>query len=688
MAKELNKVEDKEGKLNALKNALGAIEKQFGKGAIMRFSDEESMPEIDFISTGSLKVDAITGGGLPRGRIVEIYGPESSGKTTLCLSAIAEAQKLGLQCAFIDAEHALDVVYAQKLGVDVPNLLISQPDYGEQALEITDSLVASGAVDVVVIDSVAALTPKAEIEGEMGDSHMGLQARMMSQGLRKLTALAKKNNVLLIFINQIRHKIGVMFGCVHGETLLNFVDGPSLPMREVVEKQVKGKVWSFNEVTKVYEPKDIIDWHHNSFVEKNSEYIHIQTQSIEGHGRFDLTVTPNHKVYTDSGEKEARHLTMGDLLQSKYEQQVNGTLADFLWGTMIGDTHIALRDKSTAAIKLQDFKNPEYVEWKINKLKPFFTFKAIPVKKLTKFTSDYSTELAVIKKELEDRNPLSMLINHYSPMGLALWFMDDGSSDLTKSHCRGKISIDRLKGAHTALTDIAKAFETQTGILPLIDQQSGGLIFNKEEFIKLCEIIHKYIPECMQYKLPVEFRNKYKDFSLTAEKKTAIIYVPITEIRFASPRQMRMKDKYDISVADNHNYIVGGEHNGVLIHNSPETTTGGNALKFYASMRLDIRRIGSVKKGEDAVGNEVKVKTIKNKVYPPFKEAITEITFGEGFNLMGEVIDLAVEQGIVSKSGAWYAYNDQKIGQGKDNSCTYLKENPAILNEIKDKLKK
>ncbi|HEY9098947.1 MAG TPA: recombinase RecA [Thiobacillus sp.] len=320
-------------KSKALAAALGQIEKQFGKGSVMRLGDHDVSRDIQSISTGSLGLDIALGiGGLPRGRVVEIYGPESSGKTTLTLQVIAEMQKIGGTAAFIDAEHALDPSYAKKLGVDVDNLLVSQPDTGEQALEIADMLVRSGSVDVVVIDSVAALTPKAEIEGEMGDSHMGLQARLMSQALRKLTANIKRTNTLVIFINQIRMKIGVMFG-------------------------------------------------------------------------------------------------------------------------------------------------------------------------------------------------------------------------------------------------------------------------------------------------------------------------------------------------------------------SPETTTGGNALKFYASVRLDIRRIGAIKKGDEIVGNETKVKVVKNKVSPPFKEAFFDILYGQGISREGEVIELGVVHKIVDKSGAWYAYNGDKIGQGKDNAREYLKEHPEIAKEIEAKVR-
>ncbi len=320
-------------KAKALQAALAQIEKQFGKGSIMRLGDGEVIEDIQVVSTGSLGLDIALGvGGLPRGRVVEIYGPESSGKTTLTLQVIAEMQKLAGVCAFIDAEHALDIQYAQKLGVNLQDLLISQPDTGEQALEIVDALVRSGSVDLIVVDSVAALTPKAELEGEMGDSLPGLQARLMSQALRKLTATIKKTNTMVIFINQIRMKIGVMFG-------------------------------------------------------------------------------------------------------------------------------------------------------------------------------------------------------------------------------------------------------------------------------------------------------------------------------------------------------------------NPETTTGGNALKFYASVRLDIRRTGTIKKGDEVIGSETKVKVVKNKVAPPFKTAEFDILYGEGISREGEIIDMGVEARILDKSGAWYAYNGEKIGQGKDNAREFLRENPDLAVEIENKVR-
>ena len=369
-------------KAKALQAALAQIEKQFGKGTIMKLGAGEVIEDIQVVSTGSLGLDIALGvGGLPRGRVVEIYGPESSGKTTLTLQVIAEMQKIGGTCAFVDAEHALDIQYAQKLGVNLQELLISQPDTGEQALEIVDALTRSGAVDLIVIDSVAALTPKAELEGEMGDSLPGLQARLMSQALRKLTATIKKANCMVIFINQIRMKIGVMFGSPEtttGGNALKFYASVRLDIRRI--------------------------------------------------------------------------------------------------------------------------------------------------------------------------------------------------GSIKKTNC-------------------------------------------------------------------------------------TVIFI----------NQIRMK--------------IG------VMFGSPETTTGGNALKFYASVRLDIRRTGTIKKGEEAIGNETKVKVVKNKVAPPFRTAAFDILFGEGISRHGEIIDMGVEAKIIDKSGAWYAYQGEKIGQGRDNAREFLRENPALSYEIENKVR-
>src|SRR5881394_2356068 len=289
-------------KVKALDIALQQIEKQFGKGAIVKLGDPSALVPVDVISSGSIALDLALGvGGIPRGRVIEIYGPESSGKNTLALTIIANAQKLGGNAVFIDAEHALDAAYSQKLGVDIANLHVAQPDTGEEALEIADTLVRSGAVDVVVIDSVAALVPRAEIEGEMGDSHVGLQARLMSQALRKLTGSISKSKTCVVFINQIRMQIGVMFGCFHYSTRVTLADGTSEKIGKIVNQKMPVEVLSWNEKTGAIEPRPVVNWFDNGPAE------HFIQFEVEGgpSGRRCFAATPNHTILTPDGEVSA-----------------------------------------------------------------------------------------------------------------------------------------------------------------------------------------------------------------------------------------------------------------------------------------------------------------------------------------------------------------------------------------------
>src|SRR3982075_1601145 len=296
----------------ALEMALSQIEKHFGKGSIMRLGDNAAVG-VDTIPTGALGLDIALGiGGLPRGRIIEIYGPESSGKTSLCLHAVAEAQKLGGIAAFIDAEHALDVVYARNLGVNVDELLVSQPDTGEQALEIADMLVRSGAVDIIVIDSVAALVPRAEIEGERGDSHVGLQARLMSQALRKIAGALNQTKTTAIFINQLREKIGVMFGCGSWYTYVTLADGSRERIGKIVNQKMQVEVLSYDpELGKVV-PKKVVNWFNNGATEEFLHFVVERSGGGKGHGRAIMDLTRNHLVRTPGGWREAGEIAVGD----------------------------------------------------------------------------------------------------------------------------------------------------------------------------------------------------------------------------------------------------------------------------------------------------------------------------------------------------------------------------------------
>lgn len=475
---QMSKQTSPEERQKALAVALAQIEKQFGKGTIMRLGANDH-DQVQVISTRSLALDKALGvGGLPRGRVVEIYGPESSGKTTLTLSVIAESQANGLVCAFVDAEHALDVQYAASLGVNVSDLLINQPDNAEQALEVIDALVRSGAVDVVILDSVAALVPKAELEGEMGDSLPGLNARLMSQALRKLTASIKQTNTLVIFINQIRMKIGVMFGCFHYDSPVLLADGTTQKIGHIVDNKLPVEVLSFNGNTNRIEPRKITNWFDNGIADN---FLQITLTNNETSTLRTLIVTPNHTIFTPNGEVCANELAPGDLVLTSSNLQTTS-------------------------------------------------------------------------------------------------------------------------------------------------------------------------PETVLSSTPVILPN------------------------------MR---KFDLEIDGNHSYLI----DGIIVHNSPETTTGGNALKFYASVRLDIRRTGSVKKGDEIIGNETKVKVVKNKVAPPFKEAHFEILYGKGINSTAEAVDLAVELKLLDKAGSWYSYNGSKIAQGKDKACEYFNDNPPLLQALIEKVR-
>lgn len=677
-------------KEQALDSALLQIEKQFGKGSIMKLGDKPKV-DIDSIPTGSLSLDVALGiMGVPKGRVVEVYGPESSGKTTLCLSIIAQAQKTGGVAGYVDAEHTLDPDYAKKLGVDTDNLIVNQPECGEEALEVTEALVRSGALDVIVVDSVAALVPRAEINGEMGDSHMGLQARLMSQAMRKLTSVIANSKTTVIFINQIRMKIGVMFGCFHYDTLVNFVDGRSISIGKVVDEKIQGDVYCYNEKTGEIEVKPIIDWHDNGKVETNNDFIHIQTQSINGKGRFGFTCTPNHKVLTEFGWKEAKDLSYDDKLVSKYTKTINKDYEWFLNGTIIGDSYIHVRSKNTASLKLQDSENIEYINWKLDKLSPILNFTERKIKCGYRYETDYTYEFKKLKEKIKQRDPYYML-ERFTDLSFALWIMDDGSLDLNDGHRRYSISIKRFKNQKYKLESISNIL-WHLGYMNEIDIKNGNIRFKTSETNHIAETICRYVPECMQYKLPEEYRGKYEEFELKNEEEIVPELVEIKEIRYASNRQMRNKRKFDITVKDNHNYMVGGKYNGVIVHNSPETTTGGNALKFYASVRMDIRRIETLKKGDEAYGIRARVKVIKNKVAPPFKQAEFELHYGidgakAGIIKEMELVDLGVKYGLVKKAGTWYSIGDERIGQGKDNAKNFLIQNPDKAIEIENKIK-
>ena len=696
-------------KQSALQTALASIEKQFGKGAIMKM-DQNINADIDVCSTGSLSLDIALGvGGLPYGRIVEIYGPESSGKTTMMLQTIAQAQKDGKKCVFIDAEHAFDPVYAANLGVNVSELYVSQPDNGEQALEIAEIMINSGAVEVVVVDSVAGLVPKAEIEGEMGDSHVGLQARLMSQALRKLTSITKKQNVLLVFINQLRMKIGVMFGCLHAKNKITFIDGRTYSIKEIVENKIQGKVWSLNEKTNKIEAKSIIDWHHNGIVESHDDYLRIKTDNNDK-----IYVTPNHKVKTSSGWKEAQELTVGDNVISI--KNVHTELFGFIKGSLASGYSQIVKHNGKNGIQFNEIQHlsADYLSWKLNQYMQLNNEAKIDY--AISSVHEYKKSISSITDAFISYTSKSLLSNiHYQEnfdiidmleannrivddITMAVWFTENGFINEDDEYI---LLLNNFKQDGAYLKRLANLLKHNGYDVKLIfnsdavkEEDKFSILFKDTK--KLLSVLTQYgnldvLNQAYGFKdlfSTEEWDNiatQNQKYLITSHKMIAIQQeLPIIDIKKMSKKAFNNEfGKYDITVEGNHNYLAGYNPNksnssGVIVHNSPETTTGGNALKFYASVRLDIRKTGQIKKGDDVVGNETTIKVIKNKVAPPFKVANFEIIYGKGVNQAAEIVDLSVALGLINKSGAWYSYNNEKIGQGKDNACKWLNEHEDV----------
>ena len=676
-----------EAKGKAIESALANIEKKFGKGSIMRLG-ERPVEEIGSISTNCLSLDAAIGvGGFPRGRVIEVYGPESSGKTTLALQVVASAQKVGGVAAYIDAEHALDPEYAEKLGVNIDDLLISQPDSGEQALDIAETLVRSASIDVIVIDSVAALVPRAEIDGEMGDSHMGLQARLMSQALRKLTSAISSTNTCFIFINQLRDKIGVMFGCFNYTTRVVLADGTTEKIGKIVNQKLPVEVLSYNVVTGEIEPRKVVKWFDNG----NADYF-LQFE-VEGgkSGRRKFAVTPNHTIYTPDGECSADELSIGDeVLVTIHDFNLTEDQRQLVLGSSLGDGSLRKTGTHTASFRVgHGEKQTEYATWKYEMLSPltrefgkagnglgFDTFS-------TATFADFRSHLYNSEGE---RTVTTEVLNALDARGLAAWYSDDGTfAGNYERWGNGKSSLYNasLKGADR---EKVVAYFERIGIGR--PQDFGrGFRFNSEQTRRLHELIAPYIHPSMEYKIHPNLRGKFcwlpSDAKLNRKDLKYLRAVPakITKI-YKKPPTRSMK-RFDLEVEGNHTYLV----DGVVVHNSPETTTGGKALKFYASVRIDIRRIGAIKEGDKMVGNRTRVKVVKNKVAPPFHECEFDIMYGEGISKEGDLIDLAVFHNIVDKSGAWFSYTGERLGQGRENVKKLLKENREMFGRIEKDVK-
>jgi recombination protein RecA len=681
----------------ALQLALAQIEKNHGKGSVMRLGDD-TRPPIGIIPTGSIALDVALGvGGLPRGRVVEIYGPESSGKTTVALHAVANAQAGGGIAAFIDAEHALDPEYAKALGVNTDDLLVSQPDTGEQALEIADMLIRSGALDLIVIDSVAALVPRAEIEGEMGDSHVGLQARLMSQALRKITGALSNSGTTAIFINQLREKIGVMFGCLSYGTRVTLADGSQEKIGKIVNQKLPVEVLSYDPEAGAMVPKKVVNWFDNGPAER---FLQITTARPGGNGRAQMGLTANHLVRTPSGWREAGELVAGDRVLLSQTYRLGPQQWQVVLGGLMGDAALSpSRVPGSLGTRFRmghGAKQVDYLDWKAS------LFGNIGQSRTTNAKGAGFVDLAPLPELAEVREAVYLGDGHkhlsweylkaLTPLALAIWYCDDGSFQVRAKGVqertrdgsgRSEICMQAMSpGSRERLVEhLAGTFDLHPTLTVRGARRMPVLVFAKDETAKLHELNAPCVHPSMQYKLLERFRGRFAVEPEFVEPVLLPVPAPVLEVKVKP--HTRSMHRFDIEVEGSHNYLA----DGVIVHNSPETTTGGRALKFYASVRLDVRRIETLKDGTDMVGNRTRVKVVKNKVAPPFKQAEFDILYGVGISREGSLVDVGVEQGIVRKSGAWYTYEGDQLGQGKENARKFLRDNPDVATEIEKRIK-
>jgi recombination protein RecA len=680
--------ESKNDRKQALDLAISQIERQFGKGAVMRLGSGGPLEEISVIPTGALSLDVALGvGGLPRGRVVEIYGPESSGKTTLALHAVAEAQRLGGIAAFIDAEHALDPVYAKKLGVNTDELLISQPDTGEQALEIAETLIRSNAVDVIVVDSVAALVPRAELDGDMGDSLPGLQARLMSQALRKLTAAISRSGTVMIFINQIREKIGVMFGCFAYSTRVVLADGRTEKIGKIVSQRLPVEVLSCDPATGRIEPRRVVNWYDNGRAERFLQFEVAGGRS----GRRRFAATENHVVFTPAGPVRAGSLEVGAEVLVGVEDY---RLTDDQWQLLLGGAlgHGSLRMTGTDAAHFRvghGAAQKDYLRWKHEMLQPF----AGPVRPTGRglgFDTLAMPVLADLCRQLYDgehrRLAPASVLDRLDARGLAVWYGDDGSFTG---------SFERWGKGKAVLYNTALKGEARRGVLVALERlglgrardDGRGFWFTADQTVRLHALIAPCLHPAVDHKLHPSQRGRFAwhpafDAGSLGDRRFLRSASARVLRRYVKPPTRSMR-RFDIEVEGHHTYLV----DGVVVHNSPETTTGGRALKFYASVRMDVRRQDAIKQGTESLGVRTKVKVVKNKLAPPFREAEFDVIYGEGISKSATILDAGVEQGLIEKSGTWYTYKNERIGQGRENAKKWLQENQAVLVDLEVKIR-
>jgi len=676
-----------------LEVTLQQIEKQHGKGAVMKLGEHPMGAGITTIPTGSLALDIALGvGGIPRGRIVEVFGPEGSGKTTVALHIIAEAQRLGGIAAFIDAEHALDPTYARALGVDIDELLVSQPDSGEQALEISDMLVHSGALTVIVIDSVAALVPRAEIEGEMGDTHVGLQARLMSQAMRKLAGSLSKFDTTCVFINQLREKIGVMFGCFSYGTRVTLADGTQEKIGKIVNQRMPVEVLSYDPERGEVVPRRVVNWFDNGAAER---FLQVTVAKPSGNGRSQFGCTPNHQVLTPGGWREAQELRVGDRVLQSADIRLSGFQWEVVLGGLMGDGALS-PSRSGHAGRFRwghGRRQTEYADWKGS------LFANIGTSRSTNDRGAVFHDLTPLPELAELRRAVYLggkkvfneeYLKALTPLSLAVWYMDDGSfqerakglQERTREGSgRSEICVQAMEeGTRRRLVE---HLHDTWGIRPTLAQQGGKAVlrFPKDETAKLHALVAPFIYPSMAYKLLPRFRGRFAVIADFAPLRRELLPMPVLSVH--EKPETRSMHRFDLEVEGTHNYLADGS----VVHNSPETTPGGRALKFYSSIRLDVRKIENLKDGQEVVGSRTRVKVVKNKVAPPFRQCEFDIMYGKGISKEGSLLDVGVDLEIIKKAGAWFTYEGEQLGQGRENARAFLAEHVDMRDEIERKIR-
>jgi recombination protein RecA len=516
----------------------------------------------------------------------------------------------------------------------------------------------------------------------MGDSLPGLQARLMSQALRKLTAAISRSKTSVVFINQIREKIGVMFGCMSYGTRVILADGRSEKIGKIVNQRLAVEVLSWDPATGRIEPRRVVNWFDNGRAERFFAF------EVEGgrSGRRKFSATENHVVFTPGGRRRAGELEVGnEVLVSVEDYVLTDDQRQLVLGGGLGDGSIRMAGTHTAHFRVgHGLRQKAYLEWKHAMLEPF-SRPIRPVGRGRGFDTLAMPALADLRRELYDgdgcRTVAACALDRLDARGLAVWYGDDGS--FAGSYARwgkGKAVLYNTSLPEEARQRVIATLERLGVGRPRDDGR--GFWFDSEQTARLHALIAPYLHPAVDYKLHPGQRGRFawhpalSEAPLASRRRLRTVPARILK-RYVKP-PTRSMHRFDLEVQGHHTYLV----DGVVVHNSPETTPGGRALKFYASVRLDIRRMDAIKQGTESIGVRTKVKVVKNKLAPPFREAEFDMMYGEGISREGNVLDLAVEQGIVEKSGTWFSYRDQRIGQGRDNARKFLKENPKVSAEI------